>query len=60
MTPAPSDALVFFRRDRRPGYKKIFRPAGDGTPRSPRNVPVIGVAKSGWTLDQMRARARTA
>ena len=58
MTTMPADALVFFGATGDLAYKKIF-PALQGMARRGRlNMPVIGVAKSGWTLDQLRARAQ--
>jgi glucose-6-phosphate 1-dehydrogenase len=52
-----SDALVFFGATGDLAYKKIF-PALQGlVKRGHLNVPVIGVARSGWNLDQFRARA---
>jgi glucose-6-phosphate 1-dehydrogenase len=58
MTTIPADALVFFGATGDLAYKKIF-PALHGMARRGRlNMPVIGVAKSGWTLDQLRARAQ--
>ena len=57
MSTTPADALVFFGATGDLAYKKIF-PALHGMARRGRlNMPVIGVAKSGWTLDQLRARA---
>ena len=54
----PSDALVFFGATGDLAYKKIF-PALQALARRGRlDVPVIGVAKSGATLDQLVARAR--
>src|SRR5579859_6539940 len=53
-----SDALVFFGATGDLAYKKIF-PALQALARRGRlNVPVIGVAKAGWGLDQFKARAR--
>ncbi len=53
-----SDALVFFGATGDLAHKMIFPAlqamAKDGT----LNVPVIGVAKAGWNLDQLKARAR--
>jgi glucose-6-phosphate 1-dehydrogenase len=57
MTIAPADALVFFGATGDLAYKKIF-PALQGMARRGHlKMPVIGVAKSGWTLEQLRARA---
>jgi glucose-6-phosphate 1-dehydrogenase len=60
MTPTPADALVFFGATGDLAYKKIF-PALYGMARHRHlDVPVVAVAKSGWTLDQLRARAQEA
>jgi len=53
-----SDALVFFGATGDLAYKKIFPALQAMARRGTLNVPVIGVAKAGWTLDQLRARAR--
>jgi glucose-6-phosphate 1-dehydrogenase len=53
-----SDALVFFGATGDLAYKKIFPALQAMVTRGHLNVPVIGVAKSGWHLDQLRARAR--
>jgi len=52
-----SDALVFFGATGDLAYKKIFPALQGMVKRGHLNVPVIGVAKSGWNLDQLRARA---
>jgi len=53
-----SDALVFFGATGDLAYKKIF-PALQAMARRGRlDVPVIGVAKSGWGLPQLIERAR--
>ena len=58
MTPTQSDAFVFFGATGDLAYKKIF-PALQALVRHGRpTVPIIGVAKAGWTLEQLRARAR--
>jgi glucose-6-phosphate 1-dehydrogenase len=58
MNASSSDALVFFGATGDLAYKKIF-PALQGMVRRGRlNVPVVGVAKAGWSLDQLKARAR--
>src|SRR5690349_16999593 len=58
MTAIPADALVFFGATGDLAYKKIF-PALHGMARHGHlTMPVIAVAKSGWTLDQLRARAQ--
>jgi glucose-6-phosphate 1-dehydrogenase len=58
MTIPHSDALVFFGATGDLAYKKIF-PALQAMVKLGRlNVPVIGVAKADWNLDQLKARAR--
>ena len=58
MSPMKSDALVFFGATGDLAYKKIFPALQAMAKRGHLDVPVIGVAKSGWTLEQFRARAR--
>lgn len=58
MTPSNSDALVFFGATGDLAYKKIFPALQAMTKRGHLNVPVIGVAKAGWNLEQLKARAR--
>src|SRR6201986_268911 len=58
MSEPTSDALVFFGATGDLAYKKIFPSLQAMLKRGHLNVPVIGVAKAGWTLDQLRARAR--
>jgi len=57
--PRPvSDALVFFGATGDLAYKQIF-PSLQGLVRDEGlNVPIIGVSKAGWSLDQLKARAR--
>jgi glucose-6-phosphate 1-dehydrogenase len=53
-----SDALVFFGATGDLAYKQIF-PSLQGLIRDEGlSVPIIGVAKSGWSIDQLRARAK--
>jgi len=52
-----SDALVFFGATGDLAYKKIFPALQAMVKRGNLTVPVIGVAKAGWTLDQFKARA---
>ena len=53
-----SDALVFFGATGDLAYKKIF-PALQALVRDGElDMPVIGVAKAGWTLEQLQARVR--
>jgi glucose-6-phosphate 1-dehydrogenase len=58
MSELHSDALVFFGATGDLAYKKIFPALQAMVRRGNLNVPVIGVAKAGWTLDQFRTRAR--
>ena len=58
MSESPSDALVFFGATGDLAYKMIFPALQSMLKRGHLNVPVIGVAKSGWTIDDLRARAR--
>src|SRR5438034_10226782 len=54
---AHSDALVFFGATGDLAYKKIFPALQAMLKRGHLDVPVIGVARSGWNLEQLRARA---
>ena len=59
MTGGPhSDALVFFGATGDLAYKKIFPALQAMMKRGHLTVPVIGVAKAGWNLEQLKARAR--
>jgi len=58
MTGIHSDALVFFGATGDLAYKKIFPSLQAMVKRGHLTVPVIGVAKAGWNLDQLRARAK--
>ena len=58
MPSSHSDALVFFGATGDLAYKKIFPALQAMAKRGHLNVPVIGVAKAGWNLDQLRARAK--
>jgi glucose-6-phosphate 1-dehydrogenase len=56
---APSaDAVVFFGATGDLAHKKIFPALQALAKRGNLDIPIIGVAKAGWTLDQLRARAR--
>jgi glucose-6-phosphate 1-dehydrogenase len=58
MNQEQSDALVFFGASGDLAYKKIF-PALQAMVRAGRlDIPVTGVAKSGWKRDQLIARAK--
>jgi glucose-6-phosphate 1-dehydrogenase len=58
MSEAHSDALVFFGATGDLAYKKIFPALQAMVKRDHLDVPVIGVAKAGWGVDELRARAR--
>jgi glucose-6-phosphate 1-dehydrogenase len=58
MDNSHSDALVFFGATGDLAYKKIFPSLQAMVKRGHLNVPVVGVAKAGWNLDQLRARAK--
>jgi glucose-6-phosphate 1-dehydrogenase len=58
MTNNQTDALVFFGATGDLAYKKIFPALQAMVKRGHLNVPVVGVAKAGWNLDQLRARAK--
>ncbi len=53
-----SDALIFFGATGDLAYKKIFPALQAMIKRGHLHVPIIGVAKAGWNLDQFKARAR--
>lgn len=58
MTNSRSDALVFLGATGDLAYKQIF-PALQGLVGDEGfDLPIIGVAKAGWTLDQLKERAR--
>jgi len=57
MSNPHSDALVFFGATGDLAYKKIFPALQAMVKRGHLDVPVVGVAKAGWNLDQLRARA---
>jgi len=58
-TRAPSDALVFFGATGDLAYKKIFPALQSLVRRGRLDVPVVGVAKSGWSREQLVERARS-
>src|SRR5436853_2182632 len=57
MSELHSDAFVFFGATGDLAYKKIFPALQAMAKRGHLDVPVIGVAKAGWNLEQLRARA---
>ena len=58
MDQPKSDALVFFGATGDLAYKQIFPSLQRLAKRGKLNGPVIGVAKAGWTLDQLKARCK--
>jgi glucose-6-phosphate 1-dehydrogenase len=58
MSAPPSDALVIFGASGDLAYKKIFPALAAMTRRGHLDVPIVGVARSDWTQEQFRARAR--
>src|ERR1700724_2800750 len=58
MSRPVSDAIVFFGATGDLAYKQIF-PALQGLVRDEGlDIPIIGPAKAGWSLDQLKARAK--
>jgi glucose-6-phosphate 1-dehydrogenase len=57
--PPPSDALVLFGVTGDLAYKKIFPALQAMARRGTLNFPVVGVARSGWVIDQLIERARS-
>lgn len=53
-----ADALVFFGATGDLAYKQIFPALQALVKRHNFDLPIIGVAKSDWNLDQLKARAR--
>src|SRR5262245_14085208 len=58
MNATHSDALVFFGATGDLAYKKIFPALQAMIKRGHLDVPIVGVAKAGWNLEQLRARAQ--
>ena len=54
----PADALVLFGATGDLAYKKIFPALQAMVKRGDLGVPVIGVAKAGFRLEDLRARVR--
>jgi glucose-6-phosphate 1-dehydrogenase len=59
MRDSESDALVFFGASGDLAFKKIFPALHAMARRGNLNVPVIGVGRSNWTAEKLRARARS-
>jgi glucose-6-phosphate 1-dehydrogenase len=58
MTAPHSDALVFFGATGDLAYKKVFPAIQTLIQHGRLDVPIVGVAKAGWGLEQFQARAR--
>ena len=58
MANGMSDAFVFFGATGDLAYKQIFPSLQDLIRDEGFNVPIIGVAKANWTLDQLKVRAK--
>jgi glucose-6-phosphate 1-dehydrogenase len=58
MTQLNSDAFVFFGATGDLAYKKIFPALYAMVRRSSLDIPIIGMARAGWSLDKLKARAR--
>ncbi len=58
MTAPRSDALVFFGATGDLAYKKIFPALQAMIRHGDLDIPIIGMARGGWTLDRLRERAR--
>ncbi len=58
MTDLDSDAFVFFGATGDLAYKKIFPALYAMVRRNELTVPIIGMARAGWTLDRLKQRAR--
>src|SRR5271165_3176992 len=56
--PQISDAFVFFGATGDLARKKIFPALQNMVKHGTLNVPIIGVARSNWTTEQLRERAR--
>ena len=53
-----SDAFVFFGATGDLAYKKIFPALQALIRRGDLDIPIVGVARGGWTLERLRERAR--
>jgi glucose-6-phosphate 1-dehydrogenase len=54
----PSDAIVFFGATGDLAYKEVFPALLGLVQRHRLDLPIIGVARSGWDLERLRQRAR--
>ncbi|MBA3252791.1 MAG: glucose-6-phosphate dehydrogenase, partial [Burkholderiaceae bacterium] len=58
MTHQNSDAFVFFGATGDLAYKKIFPALQAMIRHGELEMPIIGIARAGWSLDKLRKRAR--
>jgi len=58
MAASHSDAIVFFGATGDLAYKQIFPALQALVKRHNLDIPIVGVARAGWNLDQLKARAR--
>jgi glucose-6-phosphate 1-dehydrogenase len=58
MNTIESDAFVFFGATGDLAYKKIFPALYAMVRHKALNLPIIGMARAGWSLDKLKARAR--
>jgi glucose-6-phosphate 1-dehydrogenase len=58
MSNTESDAFVFFGATGDLAYKKIFPALYAMVRRGGLDIPIIGMARAGWTLDKLKRRAR--
>jgi glucose-6-phosphate 1-dehydrogenase len=58
MTNTQSDAFVFFGATGDLAYKKIFPALYAMVRRGGLNIPIIGMARAGWSVDKLKERAR--
>jgi glucose-6-phosphate 1-dehydrogenase len=58
MAAAQSDALVFFGASGDLAFKQIFPALLGLVGDEGVNVPIVGVAKAGWTVEQLKGRAK--
>ena len=59
MASPVSDAFVFFGATGDLAYKQIFPALQALIRRGDLHMPIVGVARAGWTLDRLRERARS-
>jgi glucose-6-phosphate 1-dehydrogenase len=57
MGTSDSDAFVFFGATGDLAYKKIFPALYAMVRQNALNIPIIGMAREGWTLEKLKARA---